>query len=287
MQLRNTIAVVTGASRGVGRGIAEVLGENGATVYVTGRSSRATGSPTGRPETIEETAERVTARGGTGIPVRCDHTDIDQIRALFDRVRADSGRLDVLVSNAWGGYETTEDDGIVPQPLWESDPRQLDAMLIAGLRAHVLTAQFGLRLLAETGNGLLAVTTWAVGPEYYGQLYYDVAKTAVNRMPLGLAEDLRPSGGTALAVSPGWTQTENMPAEAAPYTESPEFIGRAIAALAADPDPSRHTGALRTVVELAADYGFTDVNGRASSPFWDAFAEGRNLPFELFSGTEG
>ncbi|ASO21487.1 NAD(P)-dependent dehydrogenase (short-subunit alcohol dehydrogenase family) [Actinoalloteichus hoggarensis] len=284
MQLRDTIAVVTGASRGVGRGIAEVLGENGATVYVTGRSSRATGSPTGRPETIEETAERVTARGGTGIPVRCDHTELDQIRALFDRVRSESGRLDVLVSNAWGGYEVG-DGAIVAQPLWEGDPRQLDLMLTAGLRAHLLTAQFGLPLLTETGGGLLAVTTWAVGPEYYGQLYYDVAKTAVNRMPLGLAEDLRPSGGTAVAVSPGWTQTEGMPDEVQPYTESPEFIGRAVAALAADPDRGRHTGTLRTVVELAADYGFTDVNGRASSPFWDALAEGRSLPEEMFGNT--
>lgn len=158
-------------------------------------------------------------------------------------------------------------------------------MLTAGLRAHILTAQFGARLLADTGDGLLALTTWAVGPEYYGQLYYDVVKTAINRMPLGLAADLRPSGGTAVAVSPGWTQTEGMPEFARPYTESPAFVGRAIAALAADRGRDRHSGQLRTVVELAAEYGFTDVDGRASSPFWDAFAEGRDLPKELTNGT--
>ncbi|MEQ7123791.1 SDR family NAD(P)-dependent oxidoreductase [Actinopolymorpha sp. B11F2] len=138
MRLAGKVAVVTGASRGAGRGIAKVLGEEGATVYVTGRTSRECGSPTGRPETIEHTAEMVTARGGSGVAVRCDHTDDRQVRALFGRVGEEHGRLDILVSNAWGGYERDVDDA----PVWELAPEHLDLMLAAGLRAHILSVQF-------------------------------------------------------------------------------------------------------------------------------------------------
>lgn len=277
MRLGGTIAVVTGASRGAGRGIATALGVEGATVYVTGRSSRSTGSPTGRPETIEDTAELVTAAGGHGVPVYCDHTDAAQTRQLFDRVRAEQGRLDVLVSNAWGGYEKD----VLVVPAWSLDPAHLDLMLAAGLRAHLLTAQYGGALLAETGNGLLVCTTWAVGADYHEHLYYDVVKTAINRIPVGMAAELAASGGTALAVSPGWMLTEAMAdgvsAEEAAQTESPTFVGRAIAALAADGDVRRHSGSLRTVVELAAEYGCTDVNGRSSSLFWDELARGNDV----------
>ncbi|GAA4014347.1 SDR family NAD(P)-dependent oxidoreductase [Allokutzneria multivorans] len=279
MRLDGKIAVVTGASRGAGRGIAAVLGERGATVYVTGRSSRDGGSPTGRPETIEDAAEEVTARGGKGIAVRCDHTDDEQVTALFERVRSESGRLDVLASNAWGGYEKR----VLTQKFWELEPAHLDLMLDAGLRAHMLAVQFGAPLLTETRGGLVALTTWAVSDDYgkNQNLYYDVVKTAINRVPVGLAADFAPYGVTALAVSPGWMLTESMrealPEELARLTESPEFIGRAVAALAADPDPSRHTGTVRTVVELAEDYGFTDLNGRPSSLWWDSYLKGVNL----------
>ena len=265
-RLAGKVAVVTGASRGAGRGIARVLGEEGATVYVTGRSTRAGGSPTGRPETIEDTAGEVTARGGEGIPVRVDHTDDAQVRALFDRVRTDRGRLDLVVSNAWGGYERS----VEFQPCPDLDPAHLDLMYTAGLRAHLLTAQRAAPLLTGTGGGLFVLTTWAVGARYHGHLYYDVIKTAINRIPVGLAAELAPAGVTAVAVSPGWMHTERMdltPEEAA-RTESTEFVGRAVAALAADPDVARHSGATLTVVDLAARYGFTDVDGRATSAFW-------------------
>ncbi|MFB9908690.1 SDR family oxidoreductase [Allokutzneria oryzae] len=283
MRLDGKIAVVTGASRGAGRGIAAVLGERGATVYVTGRSSRDNGSPTGRPETVEDAAEEVTARGGRGIAVRCDHTDDDQVRALFERVRAESGRLDILASNAWGGYEKQ----VRQQKAWELDPAHLDLMLDAGLRAHMVTVQLAAPLLTETRGGLVALTTWAVSDDYAKNqnLYYDVVKTAINRMPVGLAEDFAPYGVTALAVSPGWMLTEAMrefiTEEQAKLTESPEFVGRAVAALAADPDPSRHSGTVRTVVELADDYGFTDLNGRPSSLWWDSYLKGVNLAEEV------
>lgn len=274
MRLRDKVAVVTGASRGAGRGIARVLGEEGATVYVTGRTARGGSSPTGRPETIEDTAEEVIARGGKGIPVRCNHTEEVQVRALFDRVRAEQGRLDILVSNAWGGYEKE----VRVEPFWKLDVTHLDLMIRAGLRAHLLSVQRAAPLLMDTGGGLVALTTWAVGPNYHEHLYYDVIKTAINRIPVGIAAELRPAGVTAMAVSPGWMRTESMdlsPTQAA-ETESPEFVGRAIAALAADPHVLRHTGTMRTVVELAAEYGFTDISGRPTSGFWERMAMARD-----------
>jgi NAD(P)-dependent dehydrogenase (short-subunit alcohol dehydrogenase family) len=280
-RLRDTVAVVTGASRGAGRGIARVLGEEGATVYVTGRTVRGGANPTGSPGTIQDTAEEVTDRGGTGIPVRVDHTDDAQVRALFDRVAADQGRLNLLVSNAWGGYERR----VHVTPLWDLDPAHLDLMLDAGLRAHLLTVQRAAPPLTATRDGLVVLTTWAVelhrdlGYGYHGNLYYDVVKTAINRIPVGAAEELRPAGVTVLAVSPGWIHTETMDLtpEQAAQTESPEFVGRAVAALAADPDVRRHTGTLRTVLELADEYGFTDVTGRATSRFWESLYQGRDL----------
>ncbi len=265
--LRDQIAVVTGASRGAGRGIARVLGSHGATVYVTGRTTRAGPSPTGRPETIEDTADEVTKAGGQGIAVRVDHTEPDQVRALFDRVREEQGRLDLLVSNAWGGYEIS----LEGDPLWDLDLAHLDLMLAAGLRSHIVTIQMAAPLLNDTRDGLVVLTTWAVGDEYHGQLYYDVVKTAINRIPVGVAHHMGKYGVTALAVSPGWMHTERMhlTPEEADETESVEFVGRAIAALTSDADVRRHTGSLKTVVELAEEYDFTDVNGRRSSPFWD------------------
>jgi NAD(P)-dependent dehydrogenase (short-subunit alcohol dehydrogenase family) len=270
MRLRGKVAVVTGASRGAGRGIARVLGEEGATVYVTGRTARGGSSPTGRPETIEDAAEEVTARGGRGIPVRCNHAEEVQVRALFDRVRAEQGKLDLLVSNAWGGYERE----VRVEPFWTLDPAHLDLMIKAGLRAHLLSVQRAAPLLIDTGQALVVLTTWAVGRNYHEHLYYDVVKTAINRIPVGVAAEFGPHGVAALAVSPGWMNTEAMeltPAQAAD-TESPEFVGRAVAALAADPDVMRHTGTMRTVVQLAAEYGFTDVSGRPTSGFWEKLA---------------
>lgn len=266
-ELRDQIAVVTGASRGGGRGIAKVLGSNGATVYVTGRTTRAGTSPTGRPETIEDAADDVTAAGGHGIPVEVDHTDADQVRDLFDRVRKDHGRLDLLVSNAWGGYEMD----VGGQPFWKLDLAHLDLMITAGLRSHIVTIQSAAPLLNDTRDGLVVFTTWAIRDDYHGQLYYDVVKTAINRIPVGVAHHMREYGVTAIAVSPGWMHTEGMDLtpEQADETESVEFVGRAVAALATDPDVARHTGRLLTVIELAKEYGFTDVNGRSTSPFWD------------------
>jgi NAD(P)-dependent dehydrogenase (short-subunit alcohol dehydrogenase family) len=278
MRLKDTVAVVTGASRGAGRGIARVLGEEGATVYVTARSTRKDGGPLGRPETIEDAAEEVTARGGTGIPVRVDHTDPAQVEEFFARVERERGRLDLLVSNAWGGYERSPD----VHPFWELDIAHFDLMVAAGYRAHLLTVQHAAPLLRSTRDGLVLFTTWAVGDHYHGNLYYDTVKTAINRIPLGVDADLREYGVTALALSPGWLRHTiegmDLPPEEVAKTESIEFAGRAAAALAADPDVARHGGKLMTVVEAAAEYGFTDIDGRSTTGFWEKWLATGTFP---------
>ncbi len=185
--LRGKVAVVTGASRGGGRAIASVLGEAGATVYVTGRSTRGADATENLSGTIDETAEGVAARGGTGIPVRVDHTVEAEVAALFARVRDEQGRLDLLVNNAWGGYEGY-DGATFDAPFWEQPLSRWDAMFAAGVRTHFVAARFAAPLMIERGTGLIAGTVaWAFG-DYLGNLYYDVAKAAVIRMAFGMAE---------------------------------------------------------------------------------------------------
>ena len=255
------MAVVTGATRGVGRGIALVLGECGATVYVTGRSS------------VEEAAAEVTARGGSGVAARTDHTDDAQVEELFRRVRRESGRLDLLVANAWGGYESHGDD--FTAPFWEQPTVRWDTMFSAGLRGHFVAARAAAPLMIERGEGLIVCTGGFAAREHYlGQLPYDVQKAAVDRMLVAMAFELRPHGVAAAGVYPGFTRTERViEAFAAggeqppPETHSPEFVGRAVAALAADPRVMERSGTLAQAAEYARDYGFTDVDGRTVEPF--------------------
>lgn len=273
--LQDTVAVVTGASRGGGRGIALALGDAGATVYVTGRSIRGDRTTDKVPGTIEDTAEEVTARGGRGIPVRCDHTVPDLVEALFTRVQKEQGRLDVLVNNAWGGNALP----ITGDPFWEQPLEHWDNMFNAGVFCHVLSSRFGVQLMLGQGHGLIVNTTaWAQG-KYTGNFFYDLAKNAMNRMAFDMAEELRPHGIAALAVAPGWMRTELVLAaydtdeahwranEALSRTESPEYVGRAVAALAADPDVMEKTGRVMTAGGLAREYGFTDVDGTQPEPF--------------------
>ena len=270
--LHGKVAVVTGASRGGGRAIALVLGEAGATVYVTGRSTRGAGTTENLPGTIDGTAEAVTERGGIGIPVRVDHTIDAQVEALFARVRAEQGRLDLLVNNAWGGYEGY-DGGTFDAPFWEQPPSRWDAMFTAGVRTHFVAARLAAPPMIAQGSGLIVGTVaWAFGA-YTGNLYYDVAKAAVIRMAFGMGEELRPHGVAAVAVAPGFMRTERvLVAHAAESfdlssTETPEYLGRAIAALAADPNVLAKSGRQLTAGELAREYGFTDVDGRQPPPF--------------------
>jgi NAD(P)-dependent dehydrogenase (short-subunit alcohol dehydrogenase family) len=271
-RLEGKIAVVTGASRGGGRGIALALGEEGATVYVTGRSSGGGGSPAGLPGTVEETAEAVTARGGKGIPVRCDHTVDAEVEVLFDRVYREEGRLNLLVNNVWGGYEQYE-LGKFDAPFWEQPLRYWHGMFEAGVRAHFVASRLAVRLMLPRRRGLIVNTLAWLGGKYLGNLFYDVAKAAIARMAFGMAEELRPHEIAAVALAPGFMRTEGVMATHAeqPFdlsqTESPEYLGRAVAALAADPEVMRKSGSLLTVGDLAREYGFTDVDGRQLPPF--------------------
>jgi NAD(P)-dependent dehydrogenase (short-subunit alcohol dehydrogenase family) len=288
--LRGRVAVVTGASRGAGRGIALELGAAGATVYVTGRSTRAepargyegilaeSGMPS-LPGSIDDTADAVARLGGTGIPVRVDHTREDEVRALFDRVQREQGGLDLLVNNAWGGHEAFS-KAAFGAPFWEQALDQWEAMFDRGVRNHLLASQVAAPLFIRQKRGLIVTTTyWDRGGYLRGNLLYDLAKAAMNRLAFGMAEELRPHGVASLAVSPGWMRTEfvlaSQPTDEAHWrdfpalarTESPRYVGRAVAALAADPRVMAKSGGVHRVGDLAVEYGFTDVDGRVVPPF--------------------
>ncbi len=287
--LAGRVAVVTGASRGAGRGVAIELGAAGATVYVTGRSSReqpatayasimALSGMASMPGTIEDTADEVTRQGGRGIALRCDHTQQGDVQALFERVRADSGQLDLLVNNAWGGHESF--DAVFDAPFWQHPLAHWDSMMDRGVRNHLLASRAAAPLLLKQGRGLIVSTTfWDQDRYLRGNLYYDLAKAAITRLAFGMAQELRPHGVVSLAVSPGWMRTELVLAghktdeahwqeqPALARTESPRYLGRAIAALAADTQVMAKTGQVLRVADLAAEYGFTDVDGRQVPAF--------------------
>ncbi|MET3493109.1 SDR family NAD(P)-dependent oxidoreductase [Variovorax boronicumulans] len=287
--LEGHVAVVTGASRGAGRGIAVELGAAGATVYVTGRSTRekpadsygqilALSEMQAVPGTIDDTAEEVTRMGGRGIAVRCDHTREDEVKALFDRVEREAGRLDLLVNNAWGGHETF--NGVFEAPFWEHPLANWDSMFDRGVRNHLLASRFAAPLMVRRQRGLIVATTFWDRDRYMkGNLFYDLAKAAMTRLAFGMAQDLKPHGVASIAVSPGWMRTEfvlaghktdeahwqERPALAA--TESPRYLGRAVAALAGDAKVLEKTGVVLRVGDLAREYGFTDIDGRQVEAF--------------------
>jgi NAD(P)-dependent dehydrogenase (short-subunit alcohol dehydrogenase family) len=287
--LHQCVAVVTGASRGAGRGIAIELGAAGATVYVTGRSTRAQPATTYDgilerselsvlPGNIDETAEEVDRRGGRGAPVRCDHTIGDDVAELFARVRRDEGRLDLLVNNAWGGHECFT--GVFEAPFWEHPMEQWDAMFDRGVRNHLLASRHAAPIMVQQGRGLIVTTTFWDRDRYLrGNLFYDLAKAAMNRLAFGMAEELRPHGVASLALSPGWMRTEFVLAghkadesswrdrPSLARTESPRYIGRAVAALAGDPRMLAKSGRVHRVADLAREYGFTDIDGRQVDAF--------------------
>lgn len=261
-RLEGRVALVTGATRGVGKGVALVLGEAGATVYVSGRTA------------VDETAAAVTARGGHGIPARTDHRDDSQVEALFERIDSDSGRLDLVVGNAWGGY-ADHDVRTFGDPLWQQPLSRWQTMFESGLRHQLTTARFASARMVEQGSGSIVFTgAWDDPGEYLGNLYYDVSKAAVARLVAGLAHELRDSGVAVLGVVPGFTRTEAVvdafaaegmdPPEAA---HSPEYVGRAVVCVAADPDAASLSGASMQTATLGERYGFVDVDGRSFAPF--------------------
>jgi len=287
--LKGKIAVVAGATRGAGRGIACMLGEQGATVYCTGRSTRAKQvAPRGadatpftlatRPETIEQTAELVTAYGGEGHYVRVDYSVEDEVRALFEQLRAEHGRLDILVNDVWGGDELA----IWGKPFWELPVDSGWHMQEVAVRTHIIAAKYAAPLLLAAGSGLIVEIGDGDNTSYRGSLYYDLAKASVARLALAMAEELRPHGITALYVTPGFLRSEAMlehfgVTEAnwrdgaqvdANFiaSETPCFVGRAVAALAADPNVHAKSGGIFTSWELSDEYGFSDIDG--NRPHW-------------------
>lgn len=274
--LEDRIAVVAGATRGAGRGIARMLGEAGATVICSGRSTTGSPSPIGRSETIDETAEMVTAAGGRGVPIRTDHSERADVESLFQRVRSDFGRMDILVNDIGG-------EGLAEwAPMWEADVEKGFALLDTAVHTHVLTASLGVGLMVEQGSGLVVEVTDGDHAGYRGTLFFDLAKNQVIRLAFAMAEELGPKGVTALAVTPGFLRSEAMLdgfgvteanwREAAEKeqgfseSETPCFVGRAVAALAADPKVAEKAGGVYASWELAKEYGFTDIDGR--SPDW-------------------
>lgn len=258
--LTGKIALVTGASRGVGRGIALGLGEAGATVYVTGRSLER--GPFGG--TIGETADEVTARGGRGVAVRCDHARDEEVRALVDRVHAEAGRIDVLVNNAFA-----IPSGTVVGKFWELPIEQWDQMHTVGLRSHYVTSVLAAPRMIANGSGLI-VNVSSFGAKIYAvSVAYGVGKAGVDRMTRDMGRELAPHGVAVVSLWPGIVATERLLDEAERqrlgyqlgHHESPVFSGRAVAALAGDPKVIECTGQALVVAELAQQYGFTDVDG--------------------------
>lgn len=289
--LRGRVAVVAGATRGAGRGIAAALGEAGATVYCTGRSSRSgrSSSDYDRPETIEETAELVTKLGGTGIAVQVDHLEHDQVRALADRLRREHGHIDLLVNDICGGEELKGGPADWNTPIWRQDLTKGLRILRLAVETHLVTSHFLLPLLIERPGGLLVEVTDGTldynASNYRISVFYDLSKVAVNRLGFSQGHELAPHNATAVALTPGWMRSEIMLAHfgvdeeswrdalnpersdgpiAPPgfaASETTRYVGRAVAALAADPERARYNQRSVTAAELAREYGFTDLDG--------------------------
>jgi NAD(P)-dependent dehydrogenase (short-subunit alcohol dehydrogenase family) len=275
--LDGKVALVAGATRGAGRGIAVELGAAGATVYVTGRTTREARSEYGRPETIEETAELVTEAGGRGIAVPTDHLVPGEVRGLVERIDAEQGGLDVLVNDIWGAENLFEWD----RPVWEHDLDKGLRLLRLAVETHAITSHFALPLLLRRPGGLVVEMTDGTAEynagRYRNSFFYDLAKASVLRMAFSLAHEVGPHGATAVALTPGWMRSEIMldhfgvtednwrdAVEREPHfaiSETPYFVGRAVAALAADPEVGRWNGKSLSSGGLAKEYGFTDRDG--------------------------
>lgn len=275
--LGGKVALVAGGTRGAGRGIAVELGAAGATVYITGRTTRGRTSEYGRPETIEESAALATQAGGEGIPIRVDHLVPGEVEALVARIRTERGRLDVLVNDIWGGEHLFEWNKAV----WEHNLENGLRLLRLAVDTHLITAHYALPLMITKPGGLLVEVTDGTAEynaEHYRlSVFYDLAKVAANRMAWAHAKDLAPYGASAVSITPGWMRSEMMldnygvseenwrdATARSPHfaiSESPRFVGRAVVALASDPDRARWTGESLSSGGLAKVYGFTDIDG--------------------------
>jgi NAD(P)-dependent dehydrogenase (short-subunit alcohol dehydrogenase family) len=297
--LKGKIAVVAGATRGAGRGIAVELGAAGATVYCTGRSTKNNPSDLNRSETIEETAELVSKAGGTGIPMRVDHTKEDEVKTLFEKVKAEQGKLDILVNDIWGGEKLIE----WGKPFYELDLQQGFKLLERSIFTHIITSKYGVPLMLERNQGLIIEITDGDTLDYRGNFFYDLAKTTVIRLAHNMAAELagqliKPTGEnvsvhsnkiTVLALTPGFLRSEEMlehfgvtestwqeAIKKDPYfaeSETPHYIGRAVVALASDPKVHEKHGQALATWHLSREYGFKDSDGR--QPNWQEFFDSK------------
>jgi NAD(P)-dependent dehydrogenase (short-subunit alcohol dehydrogenase family) len=255
MTIQDRVAVVTGATKGVGRGVASVLAQQGARVFVTGRSVSEGASVDGRTTALQ-----------------CDHRDDGQVDAAFQRIIGDAGSIDILVNNVWGGYENMLENGQFtwPKPFWEQPLWRWDAMFNAGVRAHYRASQLAAPGMIAKRRGLIVNISFWSAQKHIGNVAYGVSKAATDKLTTDMAAELAPHGVAVVSLYPGLVRTEKV-MEASAWldmsnSESPEFIGRAIASLANDPDVLRHTGKVLVAAAVAQEYDFTDIDGKAPRP---------------------
>ncbi|HYF64872.1 MAG TPA: SDR family NAD(P)-dependent oxidoreductase [Herpetosiphonaceae bacterium] len=269
--LAGKVAVVTRASRGIGKGVALGLAEAGATVYITGRTLDGPSPTVPLAGSLAETAAEAGGLGGTAIPVRCDHRDDLEVAALFERVRGEQGRLDILVNNVWGGYERMHRGEFAgwDGPVWVAPLSAWDEVFM-GVRAHYIASALAAPLLIETGAGLIANISFVAGQRYTAPAAYGISKAATDRLAADLAHELRPHNVAAVSLYPGLVRTEGVMKYADYFdlsnSQSPQFIGRAVAALAADPAVMEKSGRILVAAELGLEYDFPDIDGQRPLP---------------------
>lgn len=268
--LKEKVTLVTGASRGVGRGIAHELGIAGATVYVTGRSRSGKETTDDLPGTIDEMARLVNSLGGCGFAVECDHTDDDAVFQLAKIIRKEQGHVDILVNNIWGGYEQY-DPSIWKLPMQEQPIWRWDKKFETGVRAHYITSRAIVPLMLDRTESLIVNISAGDNEKFLGDVQYDVAKAAIDRLGFALSRKLKRHKITVLTIHPGFTRTERVEASASAkeleQTHSARFVGRAVVALATDSEVSRQSGGVFKAGQLGIDYGFTDIDGSQPKPF--------------------
>lgn len=255
--LEGQVALVTGGSRSVGRGIALGLAESGATVYITGRSI------------TDRIAKRISAIGGKAVAVACDHQDDDQVKSVFEHIGEHEGRLDVLVNNAWGGYQRLRNRKANPDfkwkdPFWQQSLELWDEMFTVGVRSNYVASVFAAQMMQKQGHGLIVSISFYSGRRYYDNVPYGVSKAAVDRLAQDMAVELAPHNVASVSLYPGHVIDSKKTRK--PKRESAQFVGRAVSALASEPDIMKRTGEILVVAELAREFGFTDTDGTQPEP---------------------
>jgi dehydrogenase/reductase SDR family member 1 len=270
--LNGNVALVTGASRGIGKGIALGLGEAGAAVYITGRTVEEGKAAVDLPGTIYQTAEELSEQGGKCIPVRCDHSNDEEVKSVFEKIQTEQGRLDILVNNVWGGYEHFNDgtEFWKEKGFWTAPLSRWDKSFQAGVRAHYVASVLAAPMMIQQQSGLIVNISYFAAQRDDKGVAYAAAKAADDRMATSMTHELREHHVAVVSLYPGLVRTESV-MKAAEYfdmsnSESPQFIGRAIAALATDPDIMQKSGQILVAAAIAKEYGFRDIDGKQPKP---------------------